>query len=155
MPEVGPFTAAEWEAWLEANHETETEAWLVSWKKSTGKQEFAYGEAVEVAMQFGWVDSLEKGIDAERYRTRWTPRRPAGNWTEKNLALAERLIAEGRMRAAGRRAFEAALERGQASGHGRSATRSCAGQSMAWTRPLAPCPGDSPRDMAGSGRMRQ
>jgi uncharacterized protein YdeI (YjbR/CyaY-like superfamily) len=122
LPEVGPFTAAEWEAWLEANHETETEAWLVSWKKSTGKQELAYGEAVEVAMQFGWVDSLEKGIDAERYRTRWTPRRPAGNWTEKNLALAERLIAQGRMRPAGLRAFATAKPGGQSPGSRRPRT---------------------------------
>jgi uncharacterized protein YdeI (YjbR/CyaY-like superfamily) len=122
LPEVGPFTAAEWEAWLEANHETETEAWLVSWKKSTGKQELVYGEAVEVAMQFGWVDSLEKGIDAERYRTRWTPRRPAGNWTEKNLALAERLIAQGRMRPAGLRAFAAAKPGGQSPGSRRPRT---------------------------------
>ena len=102
---VGPFTPGEWEAWLDEHHETETEVWLVSWKKATGKQELAYGEAVEIAMQFGWVDSREKGIDAERYETRWTPRRPKGNWTDKNLALAERLIAEGRMRPAGLRAY--------------------------------------------------
>jgi len=57
------------------------------------------------AAMFGWVDSLEKGIDAERYRTRWTPRRPTGNWTDKNVALAERLISEGRMRPAGLRAY--------------------------------------------------
>jgi uncharacterized protein YdeI (YjbR/CyaY-like superfamily) len=105
LPEVGPFTPAEWEAWLDANHEAETEVWLVSWKKSTGKQELAYAEAVEVAMKFGWVDSLEKGIDAERYKQRWTPRRPTSNWTQKNRALAERLIASGEMRPAGLRAY--------------------------------------------------
>jgi uncharacterized protein YdeI (YjbR/CyaY-like superfamily) len=105
LPEVGPFTANDWEAWLEANHETESEVWLVSWKKTTGKQELAYAKAVEVAMQYGWVDSLEKGIDHERFKQRWTPRRPGGNWTEKNVALAERLVAEGRMRPAGLRAY--------------------------------------------------
>ena len=111
MSEVGPFTPAEWEAWLDANHESEAEVWLVSWKKSTGKQELAYGQAVEVAAMFGWIDSMEKGIDAERFKLRWTPRRPNGNWTEKNVAIAERLIAEGRMRPAGLRAFEAARAR--------------------------------------------
>jgi uncharacterized protein YdeI (YjbR/CyaY-like superfamily) len=116
LSEVGPFTPAEWEAWLEAHHETETEAWLVSWKKSTGKQELAYGEAVAVAMQFGWVDSLEKGIDAERFKQRWTPRRPRSNWTERNVALAKRLVAGGRMRPAGLRALEAAKSRGQSPG---------------------------------------
>ena len=108
MSEIGPFTAAQWEAWLDAHHETETEVWLVSWKKSTGRQELAYGDAVEIAMQFGWVDSKEKGIDAERFMQRWTPRRGKSNWTERNRALAEQLIADGRMRPAGLRAFEAA-----------------------------------------------
>ena len=104
MPEVGPFTPSEWETWLEEHHESESEVWLVSWKKSTGRQQLAYGEAVEVAMKFGWVDSLEKGIDAERFKTRWTPRRARSNWTEKNRAVAERLIASGEMRPAGLRA---------------------------------------------------
>ena len=67
----------------------------------------AYGEAVEVAAMFGWVDSQEKSIDGERFKLRWTPRRPNGNWTEKNIALAERLIAEGRMRPAGLRTYSA------------------------------------------------
>jgi uncharacterized protein YdeI (YjbR/CyaY-like superfamily) len=105
LPEVGPFTPAQWEAWLDANHESESEAWLVSWKKKTGKQELGYGAAVEIAAMFGWVDSREKGIDDERFTTRWTPRRRTGNWTEKNIALAERLIASGRMRPAGLRAY--------------------------------------------------
>ena len=105
MSEVGPFNPAQWEAWLDANHDSETEVWLVQWKKATGKQELAYGQAVEIAAMFGWIDSMEKGIDAERFRLRWTPRRPKGNWTDKNLALAERLIEEGRMRPAGLRAY--------------------------------------------------
>ena len=106
MPEVGPFTPSEWETWLEERHESESEVWLVSWKKSTGRQQLAYGEAVEVAMKFGWVDSLEKGIDAERFKTRWTPRRAQSKWTEKNRAVAERLIASGEMRPAWLRAYQ-------------------------------------------------
>jgi uncharacterized protein YdeI (YjbR/CyaY-like superfamily) len=109
--QVGPFAPAEWEAWLEQHHESETEVWLVSWKKATGRQELAYGEAVEIAMQFGWVDSRERGLDAERYETRWTPRRPKSSWTDKNLALAERLKAEGRLHPAGTAALEAARRR--------------------------------------------
>jgi uncharacterized protein YdeI (YjbR/CyaY-like superfamily) len=105
VSEVGPFTGPEWEAWLDAHHESELEVWLVSWKKATGKQELAYTQAVEIAMKFGWVDSLERGVDAERYKQRWTPRRPRSNWTAKNVALAERLIAAGEMRPAGLRAY--------------------------------------------------
>jgi uncharacterized protein YdeI (YjbR/CyaY-like superfamily) len=105
LPDAGPFDPAGWEAWLEANHESETEVWLISWKKATGKQELAYGDAVEIATKFGWVDSKEQGIDSERYKLRFTPRRAKSNWTEKNVALAERLIAAGEMRPAGLRAY--------------------------------------------------
>lgn len=80
--------------------------WLVSWKKATGKQELSYARAVEIAMKFGRVDSLEKSIDAQRFRQRWTPRRPNSNCTPANRALAERLIAAGEMRPAALRAYE-------------------------------------------------
>ncbi|MGZ4289711.1 MAG: YdeI/OmpD-associated family protein [Gaiellaceae bacterium] len=112
MSEVGPFDAAEWEAWLDEHHEVEREVWLVSWKKATGRQALPYGTAVEVAARFGWVDGMEKSIDAERFTQRWTPRRPNGNWTARNRALAERLVASGEMRPAGLRAVEAAKASG-------------------------------------------
>jgi hypothetical protein len=32
LSEIGPFDAAQWEAWLDSHHETEREAWLVFWK---------------------------------------------------------------------------------------------------------------------------
>jgi hypothetical protein len=37
---------------------------------------------------------------------RFVPRRPKSNWSERNIARIEELIAEGLMREAGLRAFE-------------------------------------------------
>ena len=94
-------TAAEFRRWLEANHKAKKEIWLVQYKKATKKPSIKYLEAVEEAICFGWIDGLEKGIDAERYATRFTPRRPKSNWTETNKERARRLMAQGKMTEAG------------------------------------------------------
>jgi uncharacterized protein YdeI (YjbR/CyaY-like superfamily) len=89
-------------AWLEKNHAAKKEIWLVQYKKATGKPSLAYVEAVEEAICFGWIDGFEKGIDAERYATRFSPRKPKSNWTETNKERARNMMAAGKMTGAGR-----------------------------------------------------
>ena len=88
--------------WLIENHQTKKEIWLIRYKKVTKKPSINYVEAVEEAICFGWIDGLEKSMDAERYALRFSPRRPKSNWTNTNKDRARRMIAEGRMTAAGR-----------------------------------------------------
>jgi uncharacterized protein YdeI (YjbR/CyaY-like superfamily) len=87
--------------WLEVNHQSKKEIWLIQYKQATKKPSIVYVDAVEEALCFGWIDSTEKSIDAERYALRFSPRRPKSNWTETNKERARRLIAEGRMSAQG------------------------------------------------------
>lgn len=94
-------TPADFRHWLEDNHQTKKEIWLVLYKKSSGQTSIRYDEAVDEALCFGWIDSLMKSLDAERRAQRFSPRRKGGNWTETNRAKARRLIAEGRMTPAG------------------------------------------------------
>jgi uncharacterized protein YdeI (YjbR/CyaY-like superfamily) len=94
-------TPADFRRWLQANHEDKKEIWLIQYKKATRKPSLTLDEALEEAICFGWIDSYIKGIDSERYATRFTPRRPRSNWTETNKARARKLIAEGRMTDAG------------------------------------------------------
>jgi uncharacterized protein YdeI (YjbR/CyaY-like superfamily) len=91
----------EFRKWLKANHRSKKEIWLVRYKKATKKPSIAYVDSVEEAICFGWIDGLEKSMDAERYATRFTPRRPRSNWTATNKERARRLIAEGKMTEAG------------------------------------------------------
>src|SRR5690349_3149432 len=94
---------ADFAAWLAAHGTTAREIWPVLYKKATGKQTVTYAELVEVALCYGWIDGLEKSLDAERYALRFSPRRKKNShWTETNRALARRLLAEGRMTEAGR-----------------------------------------------------
>ena len=87
--------------WLIQNHQSKKEIWLVRYKKATKKPSIGYVEAVEEAICFGWIDSFEKGMDAERFATRFSPRKPKSNWTNTNKDRARKMIAEGRMSPAG------------------------------------------------------
>jgi uncharacterized protein YdeI (YjbR/CyaY-like superfamily) len=95
-------TGDEFRQWLVKNHKDKKEIWLIQYKKATKKPSIKYVDAVEEALCFGWIDGLEKSMDAERYALRFSPRRPKSNWTNTNKDRARRLIAEGRMTPAGR-----------------------------------------------------
>jgi uncharacterized protein YdeI (YjbR/CyaY-like superfamily) len=88
--------------WLTKNHQAKKEIWLVQYKKATKKPSIPYVEAVEEAICFGWIDSVEKSMDSERYATRFTPRRPKSNWTNTNKERARKMIAQGKMTKTGR-----------------------------------------------------
>lgn len=96
----------EFRAWLEANHETETELWMGLYKKHVPNRGLTWEEAVIEALCFGWIDSKAQRIDDDSRRQRWTPRRPGSNWSKVNIESVERLIKEGRMRPAGLAAYE-------------------------------------------------
>jgi len=95
-------TRDDFRKWLEENHKSRKEVWLIQYKKATKKPSIDYAEAVEEALCFGWIDNTQKSMDPERYATRFSPRRPKSNWTETNKDRARRLIAEGKMTEAGR-----------------------------------------------------
>jgi uncharacterized protein YdeI (YjbR/CyaY-like superfamily) len=94
-------TRADFRTWLEENHKSKKEIWLIQYKKAAKKPSINYVDAVEEALCFGWIDNTEKSIDAQRYATRFSPRRPKSNWTETNKERARRLISEGKMTEAG------------------------------------------------------
>ncbi|GAA2042498.1 YdeI/OmpD-associated family protein [Agromyces tropicus] len=96
----------EFRAWLEANHETATELWMGLNKKHVADRGLTWEEAVPEALCFGWIDSVAQRIDEDTRRQRWTPRKAASTWSAVNIALVERLTAEGRMHPAGTAAFE-------------------------------------------------
>nr|WP_326522200.1 YdeI/OmpD-associated family protein [Leptothoe sp. PORK10 BA2] len=93
---------ADWRSWLMANHETETEIWLVS-DDRPDQPTVTYLDAVEEAICFGWIDGIAKRIANAEKAQRFTPRRPRSNWTELNKERARRLIRLGLMTDAGQR----------------------------------------------------
>lgn len=111
-PHVEADDRATWHAWLAANHDTSTGAWLVTWRPSSGRGSLDYEAAVEEALCFGWVDSTGGRIDDDRGRLYFAPRKARSPWAATNKARVERLIAAGRMAPAGLAAIDAAKANG-------------------------------------------
>jgi len=87
----------EWRAWLEGHYKTESEIWLVYYKKHTGQPRIAYNDAVEQALCFGWIDSTAKKLDEDRTAQRFSPRRPKSGYSQANIERLRYLIAQGQV----------------------------------------------------------
>ena len=112
-PELVVADLAAWRCWL-ADHATASDGvWLVLAKKGTTQPtSLTYDEALEEALCHGWVDGQLAGGPEGTFRRRFTPRRARSTWSKRNVAIVERLVAEGRMRPTGL----AAVQRAQADG---------------------------------------
>ncbi|HMK47902.1 MAG TPA: YdeI/OmpD-associated family protein [Methanocella sp.] len=98
-------TRQEWRDWLELNHESTKEIWLIYYKKSSNIPRISYDDAVEEAICFGWIDTTVRTIDKDRYAQKYTPRNSRSRWSEINVARAEKMITEGLMTEAGMKRF--------------------------------------------------
>jgi uncharacterized protein YdeI (YjbR/CyaY-like superfamily) len=111
-PHVHADDRVTWRGWLEANHTTARGAWLVTWRRSSGRAGLDYEAAIEEALCFGWVDSTGGRVDDERGKLYFAPRKRYSGWAASNKARVERLIAEGRMAPAGLEAIARAKANG-------------------------------------------
>ncbi len=96
----------DWHLWLQKNHDTKKEVWLIYYKKHTGKPRIPYDEAVEEALCFGWIDSTVQRVDDEKYAQKFTPRNAKSKWSESNIKRARKMIGEERMTKAGLTKFK-------------------------------------------------
>jgi uncharacterized protein YdeI (YjbR/CyaY-like superfamily) len=113
LPELIVRDAAAWRTWLAGHHAEPAGVWLVLAKKGTEKPtSLTYDQALEEALCHGWIDGQAGRRDEATYRQRFTPRRRRSAWSKRNTGIAERLIAEDRMRPAG----HAEVERAKADG---------------------------------------
>jgi uncharacterized protein YdeI (YjbR/CyaY-like superfamily) len=96
-------TSAQWRRWLSANHQRQSEIWLIFHKRHTGRSTIEYEDAVDEALCFGWIDSLIRRIDDDRYARKFTPRKPDSRWSTANRKRYARLKAAGRLAPAGLR----------------------------------------------------
>ncbi|MEM9767626.1 MAG: YdeI/OmpD-associated family protein, partial [Cyanobacteria bacterium P01_D01_bin.71] len=98
--------------WLQANHQRQTGLWVVTFKKHCGDKYVAYNDIVEEALCFGWVDSLPRQLDRDRTMLWLAPRQPGSGWSRLNKQRVEKLMAAGKMSAAGLSKIAAAKEDG-------------------------------------------
>lgn len=114
--EITPFVVADraaWRAWLDANEDDSDGVWLLLAKKGTTEPTtLSYAEALDEALCSGWIDGQKRSHDDACFLQRFTPRRRASLWSQRNIGLVEGLIGEGRMRARG----HAEIDRAKADG---------------------------------------
>ena len=106
-------SSKELDAWLKKNHAKSTGVWLRFFKKASGKRTFVYAEALDVALCYGWIDSLVHKYDADSYVQKFTPRGAKSVWSKTNREHVARLIKAKRMTAAGLHAVDAAKKDGR------------------------------------------
>ena len=95
-------TLSRWRKWLDDHHESEPEVWVIFHKRHTGKPSVAYLDALDEALCYGWIDSLVKRLDDDRYARKFTPRKPASKWSAINRKRYAELEKAGRIKAAGK-----------------------------------------------------
>ena len=93
------------------NYSKEKEIWLIYYKKSSNKPRISYNEAVEEALCYGWIDSIIKSIDHEKFAQRFTPRTPRSNLSEMNKERIRRLIKQKKMKDVGLKAISHAFDK--------------------------------------------
>jgi uncharacterized protein YdeI (YjbR/CyaY-like superfamily) len=118
LPELLVVDVAEWRTWLRGNRSKSAGVWLVLAKKGTAHPTtLSYDEALEEAICFGWIDGQLSRRDDATFRRRFTPRNARSPWSQRNVAIAERLGASGRMHRSG----EDEIRRAKADGRWKAA----------------------------------
>ncbi len=100
-------------AWLDANHDSSPGIWLMIAKKGSGVRSVTYGEAVDEALCFGWIDGQKAKHDDTYFLQRLTPRTKRSPWSKINTTRVDRLVKAAKMQPAGKREVEAAKADGR------------------------------------------
>ena len=113
QPIIAFPSAKSWEEWLAKNHNHSSGIWLRFFKKTSRVTCVSYGEALDAALCYGWIDGQIKKYDEKSWLHKFTPRRPRSLWSNRNKEHVERLIASGKMQTAGLRKINEAKEDGR------------------------------------------
>ena len=90
-----------WRTWLTKHHRSSPGVWLVRYKTHAAVTSIPYEDMVREALCFGWIDSLIKRLDDDRYAIKVTPRQPTSKWSDINRKRWAELKAAGLLTPAG------------------------------------------------------
>ncbi|GAB4147815.1 MAG: YdeI/OmpD-associated family protein [Patescibacteria group bacterium] len=99
--------------WLSLNYNSRDTIWVRFFKKGSNVKCITIGEAVEVALCWGWIDGLLNKFDDLSYVVRFTPRRKKSVWSKINVEKVDKLIQAGMMQEPGLKQVEAAKADGR------------------------------------------
>jgi uncharacterized protein YdeI (YjbR/CyaY-like superfamily) len=99
--------------WLLTNHDTSSGIWMIFYKTNQKDTSIKYEEALDLALCFGWIDSLIKKIDDDLYARKFTPRTNINKWSEVNKQKVAELISKGEMTEFGLQKIDTYLKTGK------------------------------------------
>lgn len=112
MDEFCPSNKEAWREWLEKNHEIRNFIWLIFHKKKSPNPNLTWSEAVDEALCFGWIDSVKKTIDKDRYKQYFSKRKAKSTWSKVNKDKVDCLIEQNLIMEAGYKCIEIAKSNG-------------------------------------------
>lgn len=106
--------AAAFRSWLDANEDISDGEWVLLAKKGTlTPTTLSYAQALDEALCSGWIDGQKRSYDAATFLQRFTPRRKASLWSQRNIGLVGTLTTAGRMRPRGQAEIDRAKDDGR------------------------------------------
>ncbi len=106
-------TSPQFESWLAKNHVKADGIWIKIAKAGTGIPSINHKDALDVALCYGCIDGLRRGVDTTYFVQKFTPRRTNSTWSVINKKKVALLIKEGKMQEAGLAAIETAKKNGR------------------------------------------
>jgi uncharacterized protein YdeI (YjbR/CyaY-like superfamily) len=113
LPIISFECLEDWESWLEAHHSEPAGLWVKISKKGAATPTISYGETLDSALCYGWIDGQKKSHCEEYFIQKFTPRRKNSLWSKRNVDKVEDLIKSGRMRQSGQAEIDAAKADGR------------------------------------------
>ncbi|MCF0054269.1 YdeI family protein [Dyadobacter sp. CY356] len=107
-----PANRQQWRAWLEENHNNEKSVWLIFYKNKSNTPTITWSDAVDEALCFGWIDSIAKPLDEEKFMRFFSRRKVNSVWSGVNKEKVRRLIEDGVMTQKGLKSIETAKRNG-------------------------------------------
>ncbi|WP_298256099.1 YdeI/OmpD-associated family protein [Bradyrhizobium sp.] len=113
LPIIAFKSQEAWNDWLVLQAADCRGLWLKLAKKSSGIASVSRPEAVDTALCHGWIDGQLDSFDDQYSLVRFTPRRQASKWSERNRTRALELIKLERMLPSGMKEIERAQKDGR------------------------------------------
>ncbi|PCI00515.1 MAG: hypothetical protein COB81_08715 [Flavobacteriaceae bacterium] len=107
-----PNDKQNWRNWLELNHHKKEAVWLIFYKKKSPNYNLSWSDSVDEALCFGWIDSVKKTIDTEKYKQYFSKRKVKSNWSKVNKDKVASFIEQGLMQEEGFKSIEIAKQNG-------------------------------------------
>ena len=111
MKTITVFNRDDFRKWLVRNHDKENKVSVIVYKKHTGKPFPSHKELMEEAICFGWIDTIIRKLDENRYIRTFSRRNKNSKWSDNTLGYAKDLIKQGKMTSEGLKFYKEGLKK--------------------------------------------